>query len=172
MDSGFQQPFQETLPLHRIAPASLSSLRSVIPISRLFIFIAPRRAITTISVLGRSSPRISRNQVRICRFIRLRPTAPATLRLTVIPSRTLVGPGARDELANRTKCRSAARLPQLEVHRNSRERRIRSARRKRPEVEAMTYFDGVLTASRLRPFARRRRRIARPPLVFIRARNP
>ena len=41
-----------------------------------------------------------------------------------------------------------------------------------PRWRPWIYFDGVVTASRLRPFARRRRRIARPPLVFIRARNP
>src|SRR5690606_26652966 len=34
------------------------------------------------------------------------------------------------------------------------------------------HFDGVETARRLRPFARRRGSTVRPPWVFIRARNP
>jgi hypothetical protein len=34
------------------------------------------------------------------------------------------------------------------------------------------YFEGFDTARRLRPFARRRFKTARPPRVFIRARKP
>lgn len=34
------------------------------------------------------------------------------------------------------------------------------------------YFDATVTASRFRPFARRRLRTARPALVFMRARKP
>ncbi len=35
-----------------------------------------------------------------------------------------------------------------------------------------TYFEGLVAASLVRPFARRRLRMARPPRVFMRARNP
>jgi len=37
---------------------------------------------------------------------------------------------------------------------------------------AHRYLDATLVASRLRPFARRRFKIARPERVFIRSRNP
>ena len=53
-----------------------------------------------------------------------------------------------------------------------RSREAAGSPREATDLLGHTYFEGVVAASRVRPFARRRLRMARPPRVFIRARNP
>ena len=141
-----------------------------------------RRAITTRSRSVANSDRRDLNQARIRRLKRLRTTAFPTFRLAVIPSRD---PGCPEVLnildlldftttgaVIKTISRCACRRPRRNTRRKSRESRSRSDRRKRPVSSLMIYLDATVAASRLRPFARRRFRIARPAFVFIRSLKP
>jgi hypothetical protein len=141
-----------------------------------------RRAITTRSCSHANSRLFSRNQARIRRFKRLRTTAPPTFLLAVIPSRL---PTARESsnildlrcflssgAEKMTRSRFARRRPLRSTRRKSLESRRRSDRRKRPVSIPTFYLDATVAASRFRPFARRRFKMARPAFVFILSRKP
>ncbi len=137
---------------------------------------------TTRSRFVPNSERRIRNQARTRRLKRFRTTAPPTFRLTVTPSRDPEHAEDRnhldlfifitDEVVITTSSRWAWRRPRRKTRRKSRELRSLSDRRKRPVLSRMIYLDATVAASRFRPFARRRFRIARPAFVFIRSLKP
>jgi len=143
------------------------------PISLLESFAADSRAITTTSRISDSRRGDCRNHSRIPLFTRFRDTAFPTRRLTVTPRRLCPSDRLSAGVAtNRTKFWDAKRFPARPTRWKSRDRRIRSAREKRPALPATGYFEGVVAANRFRPLARRRFKTARPPRELMRARNP
>jgi hypothetical protein len=115
------------------ALASFANLQRIPLTSRPESPAAPGRPITTRSMPRRSSGRALRNHSRTRRLMRLRTTAPPTLRLTVIPSLCSLiswplGPGA----TRSTKPGPTARRPSRPTRPNSEDRRSRSSRRSRP----------------------------------------
>ena len=133
------------------------------------------RAITTRSTFPGSDSRSRRNQSRTRLLMRLRTTAFPTRRLALIPTRlrspqafgvmimTLGGRRLTPRPSTPPLSRDTLKIPRIK-------QAIGPLKAAGPPNHG--YLEATLVAKRLRPFARRRFKMARPERVFMRSRNP